>query len=124
MQDRCSAIMFCAMKAAWLALAATLVVIAPLPARAIYFETAGDLIEYCGAAEDSFARSYCLGYVAGLNDRDDVLPLPTFCPPSGPTLNDLVEILVTYLKDKPELLAYRAGDVFASALISKWPCPW
>lgn len=93
----------------------------PLPAFASF---SGN--EVLSACEDSdpFRLGLCYGYVNGVLDRtlDAGFEGYKVCIPKSVTRQQLVDIVVSELKDKPEWRHYRASSILAPLLAGTFPC--
>lgn len=75
---------------------------------------------------------FCLGYMSAIADVDahDVDALKAnskelqkyFCAPRNATIEQLVRVVMKWMKENPEKLHYNAGRVSAMALHAAFPC--
>ena len=77
----------------------------------------------------------CLAYIAGVADLIGTLQgfdgpdgkplwkLAAICMPKGADLDQTADVVLKYLKDKPEDRAGRASHLVMRALITPWRCP-
>lgn len=71
---------------------------------------------------------FCVGYVAGLKDAFRMTPdllgaKPLYCPPEAGVKNDqLVRIVLTFLRDNPNALHESARGSVLVALSRAFPC--
>jgi hypothetical protein len=84
-----------------------------------------------GAELDTLAMTkglFCVGYVAGLNDAFRMAPTlsrsqPFYCPPERGISNDqVVRIVVKYLRDNPAQIHESARGSVLIALSRAFPC--
>jgi len=79
-----------------------------------------------GRSHDMFVGGYCLGYVDGIDDALNILPIENFdrgyCRPKNVTAGQLVRVVVKYLKNHPEKLHENQFLLTLSALLNAFPC--
>jgi hypothetical protein len=91
------------------------------------------LLDYCTTTAEK--RVGCVGYVLGYADATVILPIRDYlrnhnarddaliCIPSDfVKAEQMVDVVVTYLKAHPETLYLGAGTLVAEALEEAWPC--
>lgn len=94
--------------------------VAAAPARAEFWD-GNKLYEKC-TSSSSYDKGDCLGYTSGVFDT---LYGIAWCPRNNNiTRGQIADIVVQFLRDKPQLRSERSGDVLiAAALDGLWPCP-
>jgi len=72
----------------------------------------------------------CVGYISGVNDLHTTFvgsvacfDPPVFCSPRPAHLEQLVKIVVNYLKKHPEDLHFQGSVLTVAALKDAFPCP-
>ena len=86
-----------------------------------------DLQSLCKARIDSEAYLSCLYYVGGVHDT---LTNPSLgglrvnglCIPPGTSLNELSQVVVDYLRDRPQLTYFRAETLVVKSWEAAYPC--
>jgi hypothetical protein len=69
--------------------------------------------------------NFCRGYVAGAVDQMVGLSVHTetvYCLPSNGDNDQLIRIVLKYLKENPATLNYPAGALVAKAIAAAFPC--
>jgi hypothetical protein len=72
-------------------------------------------------------KSVCGYYVAGVSDTHDALQAVgrsprTICTPSGVTLEQMTDVVIAYLRDRPDQRHNQAGALALTALRRTFPC--
>ena len=78
------------------------------------------LLESCELDDASFRDGMCYGYVFAVYD---VIVGEEFCPPDGVVGEQILPIVMKYLKENPENLHYNAASLVTVALGRAFPCP-
>ena len=108
----------------------------PSEARAVYYVTGNVLLDRCTAKEtgNGFAEiAFCAGYVAGIADMLDRTTLVTSpdggghwqiraCVPPGVTINQLMDVVVRFLRAAPEVRHSIANILATKAISDAFPC--
>jgi hypothetical protein len=104
-------------------------------ARAGFF-TGNELYAICTSANNS-DRSECLGYVVGIADAGAYNPIVSkgyytgwgssigqarWCLPEGVVVTQIRDVVLNYLRDKPQFRNSGAAGLAAFALETAWPC--
>lgn len=112
--------------------AALLVAAAPVSGASFY---AGNrLVGFCkgtAAGEAGFnpiAYNACVGYLSSMNDAEEVwaslgLKAKTFCIPEGTTIEQLRQVFLRHMDQRPEYWHFGAAGLAIGAFIKAWPCP-
>ena len=84
------------------------------------------LQEACADNKAEFYRQ-CVGYIAGVNDSHKTIQnwdnqAPYYCLPSGASMGQLTQVVINYLKLKPEELHLSASGRVLNAFILAFPC--
>lgn len=94
--------------------------------------------EFKRQAEDKLLRGIVLGYVRGTLDADrwayqytllirqagkSQEPIPLICPPGGATTEQALEIVLKYLRERPERWHEPAESAVRHSLLLVWSCP-
>ena len=78
------------------------------------------LFRICGSQQ---TRERCLGYVAGAADGIAGGAPRTFCIPERVTLNQVVDVVMNWLRRFPQMRQEATADVIVNVAISEaWPC--
>jgi hypothetical protein len=116
----------------WLAIC--LFVPLALPAHAL---SGNDILQDCaeydtaknkqsGSVQEAYDTGSCFGYIAGAADyARDVPVIPGLCVklPRGATYNQIVAVVIKWLKDHPQELHQSGHFLVYRALFEAWPCP-
>jgi hypothetical protein len=70
---------------------------------------------------DGTELGYCAGYVAGIADA--LVRTGHACVPAEVTVQQAVDVVMTYLRNHPEQRQYPAWYVGRTALGLRFPCP-
>jgi hypothetical protein len=90
----------------------------------IYFYSGNEMWDYCSSVPGSWNRTFCVAYVAGINDRDALLGLPpVYCAPAGTRIDQLADVAENYLRDHPENRQQEAAILILQSFQAAWPCP-
>lgn len=108
---------------------------APLPDSKIIIMahySGNKLLEYCkgtGPSEAGFDPvdyGICVGYLAGVNDAEQVSAAMwhngTFCTPEGTTPEQRRQVFLRYMDQRPEAWHSVAAILATLAFIEAWPC--
>ena len=98
-----------------LILAATLAL--ALPAHAEFFT--GNQLPQAGDSGKATDFGGCIGCVTG---GADTLNTAAFCPPARITRGQVRDLVVKYLRDRPEDRNYTADRIIRHVLQGTWPC--
>lgn len=83
------------------------------------------LLTQCKSTEatidDLAARSWCLGYIAGIAEFTATFDLD-ICIPGSPTHAELAEVVMQWLEDRPDLQRFGAAWASFEALSEAYPC--
>ena len=90
------------------------------------FKGGNGLLSLC-TEKTGYDAGYCSGYIAGLNDWEDVMTNrgklePYYCKPRSVPLGQLKLIVVKYLNEKPADLHLSAASLVANAIGIAFPC--
>jgi hypothetical protein len=78
------------------------------------------LLRVCGSQQ---TRERCLGYVSGVADGIAGAAPRTFCIPEHVTLNQVVDVVMNWLRRFPQMRQDASADVIVNVAISDaWPC--
>jgi hypothetical protein len=78
------------------------------------------LFRVCGSQQ---TRERCLGYVAGAADGIAGTAPRAFCIPERVTLNQVVDVVMNWLRRFPQVRQDATADVIVNIAISDaWPC--
>jgi hypothetical protein len=94
------------------------------------------LLRQCQAAEriaegekyntpQAIDGTFCRGYVAGTVDQMVALSLQTttvYCLPSNADNDQILRVVLKYLKENPATLNYPAGALVSRAIVAAFPC--
>ena len=88
--------------------------------------TGNDLLEYCESKERPFPTGLCLGYVLGASDVESMegAAFPDRARsyvPNNVSNGQMIDIVVKYLKDRPEERHMLAG-LLVEAMNKAFPC--
>jgi hypothetical protein len=84
------------------------------------FKTGNALYDDC-TSDSPPKRTLCLGYVTGFSDAREELGL--MCPAKGVDVRQMIDVVVKYLSDHPEVRQhYTASDKVGLALEKAFPC--
>lgn len=106
------------------------------PTVFIYGPSGSTLLRKCQAAEriadggnyttqQAIDGTFCRGYLAGAMDEMVALSLHTttvYCIPSNADNDQILRVVLKYLKDNPATLNYPAGSLVEKAIIAAFPC--
>lgn len=91
-----------------------------------------ELYKYCSAQKEKspsyvHAQASCVGYVVGLIDWEYAVAVsqrakPAFCVKDGMTVQQVVDIVINYLKAHPELRHHNGAWIAGEALRQAVPC--
>ena len=127
---------FCAQarppKARWIAAALlTCLCLALIPVDARGGQTGREFLAICSESE-SWTEGYCTGYVAGAGELIDGLLLEkdlkaaldgrTFCLPDGLRKGEVRDLVLDYLRKRPEIQDKQITSITWAALIEAFPC--
>jgi Rap1a immunity proteins len=100
---------------------AAIIVLALLPVSAsAQFLSGNDLYDRCSNSTDAGPYTFCLGFVAGLNDA--LVMTNDICPTANVTLLQSVDIVRQYLREHPAQRHYTASSAGAMGLMAAFPC--
>ena len=92
-----------------------------------YYEGGNQLYEYCQSVttrdvpdHSNFFEGVCGGYVTGVHDALEAFG--RVCVPQGTPKNQLLDLVVVYLRDHPEKRYLPGADLVADAFEEKFPC--
>jgi hypothetical protein len=68
--------------------------------------------------DNGFNRGYCVGVITGL-----IKSSMEICEPAGATPGLSVQVVVSYIERRPELMQEAFINLAHEALIAAWPCP-
>jgi hypothetical protein len=102
----------------------------------VYGPSGSTLLRQCQAAEkitdagnyttqQAIDGTFCRGYVAGAVDQMVALSLQTttlYCIPSNADNDQILRVVLKYLKDNPATLNYPAAALISKAIIAAFPC--
>jgi|SRR5579883_1367770 hypothetical protein len=96
----------------------------PAAAQDLTFMNGNTLYEWCTSTN----AAGCLGFVEGVVDTISMLQSTSatpraICVPKGVTAGQTRDVIVAYLKDKPQMRHYNAASNAWVALHDVWPCP-
>jgi hypothetical protein len=96
------------------------------------YKNGNTLLEECRTAQsyfsgqrkslDTLIAPNCMAYVAGISDMLDDLAGDKRCVPDGVTVGQLVDVVVRYLEQKPEIRHTSAAALAMTAIRNTW-CP-
>jgi Rap1a immunity proteins len=95
------------------------------------FLSGNDLFRSCSTEKDSNVyyqeQARCYAYILGSYDTLDLFgrvegTSPLVCSPNGLVANQVVDIVVAYLKNNPETRHWGASDIVMMALSKSFPC--
>ena len=84
------------------------------------FKNGTQLYQACTAASDSQNVSFCIGYVMGVSDSLQGLHLT--CSRKEVTGRQVIDLVVSYLRDHPDARQYVAAQEVTLALVKAFPC--
>jgi len=84
------------------------------------FKNGTQLYQACTAASDSQNMSFCIGYVMGVSDSLQGLHLT--CSPREVTGKQVIDLVVSHLRDHPDARQYVASQEVTLALVKAFPC--
>ena len=99
------------------------------------FLTGNDLYHNCTNAAVPMGWSLCLGYIEGVLDatnfegslsygKSTVLHgIVQWCVPAGVTAGQARDVVIKFLRDKPEFRHLSAAEEVTAAVAAAWPCP-
>ena len=87
------------------------------------YKTGNDIYASCSDTSSRFEDGYCFGYIVGATDvligsRSGQL----VCLPEGVNAQQLVDVVMKYLRDTPELRERSAGSITRDALVKAFQC--
>lgn len=97
------------------------------PAVSFGIQTGNDLLAECSEELHSSRLSSCLGYLQGLDHSHNTflwwkqLKEPQYCIPDGVTVGQLRDIVLKYLKERPEELHLEPSGLALNAWITAFP---
>ncbi len=101
----------------------------PIDARS--GQTGREFLELCSNSE-SWTEGYCTGYVAGAGELIDGLLLEkdlnaaldgkAFCLPNGLQKGEVRDLVLDYLRKRPEIQDKQITSITWAALIEAFPC--
>lgn len=65
-------------------------------------------------------NGFCLGYISGVVEARSTGGRPTICPPEGAVLGQGRDMVIKFLRDKPELRHVQAPLLISTALFDWW----
>jgi len=88
--------------------------------------TGNDLLKWCESTDD-IDRAFCLGYIIGVTDLDgaDGSMFPErrrSCVAEGANNGQVRDVVVKYLKDRPEERHILAAILIVKAMVQTFPC--
>ena len=91
------------------------------------FQTGNDFLSQCEVGSDALSEAYCLGYIAGLVDRDAVAQglnegAGMICLPEESNLRQSVDVVLEFLRETPEVRHESARILALIALGRAFPC--
>lgn len=106
------------------AIASILLLVQTMPARAQFFDTGSELLEYCSAGKRTPPMAYCLGVVSTIADSYEGDRSQDFCfsLPQGTTQNQLAAVVKKWLDQNPENLHMPAALLVQYAFFEAFPC--
>lgn len=84
------------------------------------FKKGAQLYQACTAAADSQNMSFCIGYVMGVSDSLQGLKLT--CSPKDITAQQVIDLVVDYLRSHANAQQYVAAQEVTLALVKAFPC--
>jgi hypothetical protein len=84
------------------------------------FKNGTQLYQACTAASDPQNMSFCIGYVMGVSDSLQSLHLT--CSSKEVTGRQVIDLVVSYLRDHPDARQYVAAQEATLALVKAFPC--
>jgi hypothetical protein len=96
------------------------------PTVFFYGPSGSNLLRACQAEAKTIDGSFCRGYIAGAVDQMVGLSVQTdtvYCIPSNGDSDQLIRVVLKYLKENPATLNYPAGALVAKAIVAAFPCP-
>ena len=90
-----------------------------------FLSTTSDLHKDCTG--DSFSLMYCLGYIEGVLDAEEVVRRKKgferrFCINEAITSEQALQIVVNFINEDPQWLRQPSSAVVLSAFVKKFPC--
>jgi hypothetical protein len=91
----------------------------------IDIENGNGLLRSC--TSEGAEQSYCLGFIFGVMEGvyykaiADSTRLP-WCHPNGVQMEQIRDVIMKYLRDRPERRQMRSAGLIMSALQQAWPC--
>jgi hypothetical protein len=72
--------------------------------------------------------AFCMGYIQGVTHTENgislsITPMTKLCIPDDVTLSQLKDVLIAYLKDRPEERHWAAWSLVHNAINDAFPCP-
>jgi hypothetical protein len=64
-------------------------------------QTGNDLLSDCNHTNADYDAGFCIGYIVGILDQ--LFEAKMFCPPVGVNTGQTKDMVIKFLKDKPEL---------------------
>ena len=94
-------------------------------------QTGREFLELCSDG-GAWTEGYCTGYVAGAGELVDGLLLEedlksaldgkAFCPPDGLRKGQVRDLVLAYLRERPEIRDKHIASITWAALIDAFPC--
>jgi len=85
--------------------------------------TGNNLLEYCNEDERSVCFAYLLAVIDTHNNMESEGVIDNyFCPPKGVVFNQIAEIIVKHMKERPQQLHFSGSYLTLNALIDAFPC--
>lgn len=85
----------------------------------VTYKSAGDLINVSEKDSKYFRSGIFIGYVIGVFDAASNT---LFCAPQGFTIQQAIDVSVSYIENKPDRRHFSGSRLVLEALISKYPC--
>ena len=106
----------------WL-LVLALVAVPYVPVGEAAFLNGNRLLKRCDGI-GSFNKGFCWGYIAGVADTLTDEPVASFryCVPSGIVVNEITDVVITWLEAHPAKRHHTAHSLVALALSEAFPC--
>jgi hypothetical protein len=94
------------------------------PAAAGNFVTGNDLLRYCQDSQAGLFKT-CVGYVLGVVDTLEDQRADNHvreCVPKGVEAGQIVDVVVKFLHDYPQIRQDLASELVGAAVIQAWNC--